>query len=109
MSMHDAYTIGLPILAVLLGILLNQRGLEKLEVRMDKFDGRLDKFEGRLERFDDHLNRMQLELTSRIDRVQADVMARVDRVHADLIHFNHELGIHDSRIDFLMDQSKPKN
>jgi hypothetical protein len=31
-GMHDALTIGVPVLAILLGILLNQRGLERLEL-----------------------------------------------------------------------------
>ena len=50
--MHDTITIGVPVLAILLGILLNQRGLDKLEGRLD---------------------RMQTELTGRIDRIQADL------------------------------------
>ncbi len=29
--MHDALTVGIPVLAILFGILLNQRGLDKLE------------------------------------------------------------------------------
>jgi hypothetical protein len=50
--MHDALTIGIPVLAILFGILLNQRGLDRLEARLD---------------------RVQSELSSRLDRMQADL------------------------------------
>jgi hypothetical protein len=32
--MHDAITIGVPVLAILFGILLNQQGLKELRVEM---------------------------------------------------------------------------
>ncbi len=64
--MHDAITIGIPVFAILFGILLNQRGLDKLEGRMDKLDGRMDKMELRFDARFTHLE-------SRIDRIQADL------------------------------------
>jgi uncharacterized protein YPO0396 len=71
--MHDALTIGIPVFVVLLGILLNQRGLDKLEARMNGFDGRLD--------------RVQSDLTGRLDRMQSELSARLDRMQADLSMF----------------------
>lgn len=45
--MHDALTVGIPVLAILFGILLNQRGLDKLESRLD---GGINGLEARLDR-----------------------------------------------------------
>jgi hypothetical protein len=33
--MHDALTVGIPVFVILFGILFNQRGLDKLEARMN--------------------------------------------------------------------------
>ena len=71
--MHDAITVGVPVLAILLGILLNQRGIERLDNRMDKMESRID-------------SRFAL-LESRIDRIQAD-----------LSQFYRSLGEHDPRL-----------
>jgi hypothetical protein len=42
--MHDALTIGIPVFVILFGILLNQRGLDKLEVRLDRMQADLSMF-----------------------------------------------------------------
>ncbi len=42
--MHDTLTIRIPVLAILFGILLNQRGLDKLESRMDRTQADLSRF-----------------------------------------------------------------
>jgi hypothetical protein len=64
--MHDAITVGVPVLAILLGILLNQRGLERLDLRIDKLDMRIDKLDAKMEsRF--------VHMEGRIDRIQADM------------------------------------
>ena len=78
--MHDALTIGIPVLVILFGILLNQRGLDKLEARLD---GRINGLEGRL------------------DRMQSDITARLDRMQADLSMFYRTLGEHGADIDHL--------
>jgi hypothetical protein len=61
--MHDALTVGILVFAILLGILLNQRGLERLEARVD------GRFNGLIARLD----RMQGELSGRLHRMQADI------------------------------------
>jgi hypothetical protein len=76
--MHDALSVGIPVFVILLGILLNQRGLDTLEARLD---GRMNGLEGRL----DH---MQSELTARLGRMQAD-----------LSMFYRTLGEHGAEID----------
>jgi hypothetical protein len=42
--MHDALTVGIPVFVILLGILLNQRGLDKLEARLDRMQADLSMF-----------------------------------------------------------------
>jgi hypothetical protein len=54
--MHDALTVGILVLAILAGILLNQRGRDKLEARLD---GRINSLAARLDR-------MQFEFSARL-------------------------------------------
>ena len=53
--MHGAITVGVPVLAILFGLLFNQRGLDKLESRVDArfngIDGRLDRMHSDLSMF----------------------------------------------------------
>jgi hypothetical protein len=86
--MHDAITVGVPVLAILLGILLNQRGLERLESRVDKLETRMD------QRFDAVDRRFE-----GIDRRFDTIEARIDRIHADFGNFRQTLGQHDARLD----------
>ncbi|HEX4651680.1 MAG TPA: hypothetical protein VH250_09285 [Granulicella sp.] len=51
--MHDALTIGIPVFVILFGILFNQRGLDKLEARID---GRMSGLESRLDRMQSDLS-----------------------------------------------------
>jgi uncharacterized protein YPO0396 len=85
--MHDALTVGIPVLVILFGILLNQKGLDRLDGRIDRVEGRLD--------------RVQTDLTARLDRMQGDLTARLDRMQADLSMFYKNLGEHSARIDNL--------
>jgi hypothetical protein len=78
--MHDALTVGIPVFVILLGILLNQRGLDKLEARID---GRINGLEGRL---DGRMNGLE---------------GRLDRMQSDLSMFYRILGEHGADIDHL--------
>ena len=82
--MHDALTVGIPVFVILFGILLNQRGLDKLEARID---GRINGLEGRL---DGRMNGLE----GRLDRMQSDLTARLDRMQSDLSMFYRILGEH---------------
>jgi hypothetical protein len=42
--MHDALTVGIPVFVILFGILLNQRGLDKLEACLDRLQADLSMF-----------------------------------------------------------------
>ncbi len=74
--MHDAYTIGIPLLAIFAGIFLNNKQLDKLETRLDS-------------RFD------------RIDRRFDLLEGRMDKMQSDLSQFYMILGKHDARLDSL--------
>ncbi len=58
--MHDTLAIGIPVLAILFGLLLNQRGLDKLKVKVDKLETRMDV---RFNLVNGRLDRMQADLS----------------------------------------------
>ncbi len=72
--MHDAITVGVPVLAILFGILMNQRGLDKLKERIDK-------------------------LEAKVDARLAHMESRIDRIQADLAQFYRILGEHGAKIE----------
>ncbi len=107
--MHDALTIGIPVLVILFGILFNQRGLDKLEARLD---GRMNGFEGRMDRLGERIDRVHAELTIRLDRMQSDINSlldrmqsdlggRLDRMQSDLGMFHRTMGEHEADIEYL--------
>jgi hypothetical protein len=49
--MHDSITVGIPVAAILFGILFNQRGLDRLEARFDRLEKRMDTMQADLSRF----------------------------------------------------------
>jgi len=95
-AMHDGLTIGIPVLVILFGILFNQRGLDKLEARLDGrmngLDGRMDRMQsdlvGRIDRVHSDLGvrieNVQSSLNGRMDRMQSDINSRLDRMQSDL-------------------------
>jgi septal ring factor EnvC (AmiA/AmiB activator) len=82
--MHDAITLGIPVLAIFFGILLNQRGLAefKADVKSD-------------------MTELKSNLKSDINRLES----KIDHVQADLLQFNRDLGRHDFRLDNLESKS----
>jgi chromosome segregation ATPase len=85
--MHDAITLGVPVLAIFFGILLNQRGLGELKADLKGDIGRLRTDMGEL----------KVDLKGDIHRLES----KIDRLQADLHEFNRELGRHDVRLDNL--------
>jgi len=87
---HDTLTVGIPVLAILFGILFNQRAVDKLEARMDArfnaVDARFNGIEGRFNGIEGQFN---------------GVDARLDRMQADLSQFYRTLGQHDADIATL--------
>jgi hypothetical protein len=74
--MHDTITVGVPVLAILFGILLNQRGLERLDTRIDKLEAKIE---------------------ARFTHMES----RIHRIQADLAQFYRSLGEHSARIEAL--------
>ena len=90
--MHDVITVGVPVLAILFGILWNQRGLDRLESRLDKVEAGLNA------RID--------SLSARMDRMQSELTGRIDRLQADLAQFYQILGEHGADIQALKDDRR---
>ena len=79
------------LIGILFGILYNQRGTDKLEVRLNL---RIDGIESRI-------NRLETHFESRIDRLEAHVDRRFDKIQDDLSTFHRSLGQHDKAIEVL--------
>ena len=87
--MHDAITVGLPLLAILFGILLNQQGLRDLR------------------------SELKSELTAQIGSLRSEMItrfahtdSRIDRVQADLQQFYRTLGEHEKAIEIIERRDK---
>jgi hypothetical protein len=84
---RDAFTLGIPILAILFGVLWNQQALRDLKT---EFKGELQSFRsevlGRFNAADGRFNAID---------------GRLDRMQADLSQFYQTLGDHGARIDHL--------
>ncbi|HEY0796005.1 MAG TPA: hypothetical protein VGD64_09515 [Acidisarcina sp.] len=89
--MHDVIGFGLVIAAILAGILLNRYDVK--ELRGDTNRG-LDKLESRLDK-------VQGDLSTRLDRVHGELSGRLDRMQADLSQFYRTAGQHETRLDTL--------
>lgn len=108
-NIHDALTIGVPTMAIVIGVLFNNSRFNRLEDKIERVQGelsaRIDRVQGDLVRVQSELtakiDRVQGELTAKIDRVQSELTARIDRMQADLIKFYQILGYHEGKIDFL--------
>ncbi len=59
-------SIGLPMLTILIGIFLSQKGIADLNGRLDRMDSRIDRIEGRLDRIDADL-RQFFSITGRLE------------------------------------------
>ena len=63
--MHEYVTLGIavsaPLVAVMFGVLLSQRGLDRLEARMDE---RFNRLEARMDRMDANITRLLETLAS---------------------------------------------
>jgi hypothetical protein len=64
--MHDAITLGVPVLAIFFGILLNQRGLGELKADLKgdihRLDSKVDWFQAGLHEFNRELGRHDVRL-----------------------------------------------
>ena len=91
--MHDVITIGVPLIAILFGVLINQQGLRDLRASMES---RFNAIESRFS-----------ALESRVEGRFNSLDARLDRMQADLSGFHRTLGTVDSEITNLKERTKP--
>ncbi len=86
--MHDALTIGVPVLAILAGILFNRSDVKELRAEMR---ARFDRVDAQFDRVDAQFDRVD----ARFDQVDA----RFNRVDADLRQFYAVTGKLEGRVD----------
>ena len=81
--MHDVVIVGIPLIAILAGILFNRSDVKELRLEMEagfrKVDERFNRVDERFNRVEDHLG----------------------RIDADLRHFYHLTGTVEGRIDAI--------
>ncbi len=78
--MHDIFTVGVPLIAILAGILLNRSDTKELR---SYIDGRFDK------------------LRAELDAVRSEMRGRFDAVDAELRFFHGHTGKLEGRLDEL--------
>ena len=96
--MHDAFTVGIPVLAILFGILWNQQGLRDLKVDL-KSD---------ITNLKSDLGTLKADMNARFSAADGRFTAidgRLDRMQADLSQFYRILGEHGKAIDILEKKS----
>ena len=81
--MHDAFTIGIPLIAILAGILLNRQEVNNLRTEM-------------ISRFD--------KVDAKFETVQRAIDARLENIQRDMREFYGEQARHDVRIGALEQQ-----
>ncbi len=81
--MHDALTIGVPVLAILAGILFNRSDVKELraEIRAlsDRVDTRFDRVDARFDQVDARFNRVDADLRQ-FYAVTGKLEGRVDEI-----------------------------
>lgn len=85
--MHDAITIGIPVFAILLGILFNRNDVRRLE---DKMDAKFEKVHA-------EIRELRSEMNARFNAVDA----RFNAVDAELHYFQGVTGKLDGRIQAI--------
>jgi predicted nucleic acid-binding Zn-ribbon protein len=85
--MHDVIVVGVPLIAILGGILFNNQALARVETRLD---GRLDRVE----------NEMR-DVRGEIKDLRGDVTSLRSEMHREFEQFYRTLGQHDARLDNL--------
>ena len=85
--MHDVVIVGVPLIAILGGILFNNQALGRVEARLD---GRLDRVENEIR-----------DLRGDIKDSRGDMTSLRSEMHREFEQFYRTLGQHDARLDNL--------
>ena len=103
--MHDVYTLGAPLLVILVGLIYNGQQVRDLRLEMR---GMRDELRGEMVGMRDELrgemHGMRDELRGDIQRLTTRMDVRLDGLHHDLTEFSREQGKHDARLDALEKQ-----
>ena len=100
--MHDTFTIGIPVLAILAGILLNRSDVKELRNEMRSELGNV-----RNEMRNDsgsvrgEMGSLRSSLLSEIKELRSEMNRRFDAVDAELRYFHGKIGAHEARLDLL--------
>ena len=93
--------LGIPSVSVLVGILLNQYGIGRVDSRIDKLDARMNKFEDRLlqvsKDIDDRFRKAEQDAERRNDRI----LDAIGKIQLDMRGFYRSLGQHEVRLSNL--------
>ena len=82
--MHDTFTIGIPVLAILAGILLNRSDVKELRNEMRS-----------------EMASLRSSVQSEIKELRSEMNRRFDAVDAELRYFHGKIGAHEARLDLL--------
>jgi predicted nucleic acid-binding Zn-ribbon protein len=95
--MHDVIVVGVPLIAILGGILFNNQSLARVETRLD---GRLDRLENSLKDFRGEIR----DVRGEIKDIRSDLTDLRTEMHREFEQFYRTLGQHDARIENLEKQ-----
>jgi chromosome segregation ATPase len=106
--MHDVVVVGIPLLAILGGLLFNNQALARVETRLD---GRLDRLEnnfkdcrGEIRDVRTEIKDFRGEIRNEIKDIGSDLTNLRSEMHHEFEQFYRTLGQHDARIDNLEKQ-----
>jgi hypothetical protein len=88
------FVLTIPSLTVLVGILLNQYGIGRLDKRVDKVKAN---FDARLLRLEERMDRMEAAAERRHEKV----LEALAQIHLDMREFYRTLGQHEVRLNSL--------
>ena len=89
--MHDTFTIGIPVLAILAGILLNRSDVKELRNEMRSELGGVR----------NEMGSLRSSVQSEIRDLRSEMNRRFDAVDAELRYFHGKIGAHEARLDLL--------
>ncbi len=89
--MHDTFTIGIPVLAILAGILLNRSDVKELRNEM----------RSELASVRSEMASLRSSVQSEIKELRSEMNRRFDAVDAELRYFHGKIGAHEAWLDLL--------
>jgi hypothetical protein len=105
--MNEALMIGVPLVVIIAGILLNRQDVHALRGEMQALRGEMQAgFERQDSKMQAALDRQDSKMQASIERLDSKMQAGFDLLHSDLREFDRTIGQHDSRLDTLEERTK---